>query len=87
MASLPKLCTVPKKRSLKSIRKYKLLQMSKEDLYNGDTINRYIFNIQIVVNFMKYNDFFQNDQVFLQNKLVFFCMIKLFNTFFIYRIL
>jgi hypothetical protein len=64
MASLPKLCTVPKKRSLKSIRKYKLLQMSKEDLYNGDTINRYIFNIQIVVNFMKHNDFFQNDQVF-----------------------
>ena len=46
--------------------------MSKEDLYNGDTINRYIFNIQMVVNFMKYNDFFQNDQVFLQNKLVFF---------------
>lgn len=42
MASLPKLCTAPKKRSLKSIRKYKLLQTSKEDLYNGDTINRFI---------------------------------------------
>ncbi|CAG2255121.1 FBXW7 [Mytilus edulis] len=42
IASLPKLCSVPKKRSNKSIRKYKLLQASKEELYNGPANDRFV---------------------------------------------